>query len=76
MMWYYGASGMSWFWMTVTMLGMALFWGGVLALVIWAVRRFGTPASHDGALDILRRRLAAGEITPEQFEATKKALGA
>jgi len=30
----------------------------------------------DAALDALRGRLAAGEISPEEFEETKKALGA
>ena len=76
MMWYYGASGVSWLWMAATMVGMVLFWGGVVALVIWAVRRLDTPGQRDGALDVLRRRLAAGEITPAEFEQTRKLLGA
>ena len=75
MMWYYGAGGAGWFWMT--MAGMLLFWGGVAALVVWLVRRSSVPQrTEDAALDILRRRLAAGEITPEDFEKTKKTLGA
>jgi putative membrane protein len=75
MMWYYGAGGVAWFWMA--MAGMLLFWGGVVALVIWLIRRSSLPQhTNDAALDILRRRLAAGEITPEDFERTKKALGA
>jgi len=75
MMWYYGAGGGGWFWMT--MVGMLLFWGGVVALVVWLARRSSaTQPGRDGALDILRRRLAAGEITPEDFEKTKKTLGA
>ena len=76
MMWYYGASGVSWFWMAATMVGMVLFWGGVVALVIWTVRRLDRPGQPDGALDVLRRRLAAGEITPEEYEKTRKLLGA
>ena len=59
------------------MVGMLLFWGGVGALVVWLARRPRAPQhSADPALDILRRRLAAGEITPEDFEKTKRALGA
>ena len=75
MMWYYGAGGAGWFWMM--MVGMLLFWGGVGALVVWVARRSRAPQHNaDPALDILRRRLAAGEITPEDFEKTKRALGA
>jgi len=75
MMWYYGAGGFGWFW--VMMVGMLLFWGGVAALVIWLARRSSaTQPAGDGALDILRRRLASGEITPEEFDRTRKALGA
>ncbi|HZQ50358.1 MAG TPA: SHOCT domain-containing protein [Candidatus Dormibacteraeota bacterium] len=75
MMWYYGSGGAGW--MLVTMVGMLLFWGGVVALVVWLVRRpSGPQRTEDAALDILRRRLAAGEISPEDFETTKKALGA
>jgi len=73
MMWYYGGPG--WFWMT--MVGMLLFWGGVVALAIWLMRRSSPPQSGgDPALDILRRRLASGEITAEEFDRTRKALGA
>ncbi len=72
MMWYYGAGGFGWFWITVV--GMLLFSGGVMALVVWLTR--APQHANDPALDILRRRLAAGEITPEDFEKTKKALGA
>lgn len=74
MMWYYPAGGFGAFWMAIVML---LFWGGLIVLAIVAVRALiaSRPAS-DGALEVLRRRLAAGEITAEEFEKTKKALGA
>ena len=75
MMWPYAAGGVGWFWMTIV--GMLLFWGGVVALVLWLVRRSSpSQRTEDAALDILRRRLAAGEITLEDFERTRKALGA
>jgi uncharacterized membrane protein len=40
----------------------------------FAIRAFTGTKSNDQALDILRRRLAGGEITPEEFEKTRKAL--
>jgi uncharacterized membrane protein len=74
MMWYYGAHGWSWLWMSAMMV---LFWGGVIVLAIWAIRSFAGPRqTGDTSLDVLRRRLAAGEIAQEEFEKTKKVLGA
>ncbi|HSR25458.1 MAG TPA: SHOCT domain-containing protein [Candidatus Eisenbacteria bacterium] len=53
---------------------MLLFWGGLIALVVWAVRQFaGRPAAGDQTA-ILKRRLAAGEITQEQYEQARRAL--
>lgn len=71
---YYGAAG--WLWMTAAML---LFWGGVIAIVVWVIRAFARPSaspSGDSALEILRRRLASGEISQEEFEKTRKLLQA
>ena len=74
MMWYYGAGGFGWFWMAAMML---ILWGGCFALAVWVIRRFGaTSQGADPALEVLRGRLAAGEITPEEFEKTKNALRA
>jgi putative membrane protein len=71
MMWNY-YDGWSWLLMAGVML---LFWGGVIALVIWAIRAFsGRRQAGDEALETLRRRLAAGEISHEDFESTKKVL--
>lgn len=70
---------------------MVLFWlvvaAGFVALVVWLVRsgaRHGaapgagsqTVAPHDEAMATARRRLAAGEITPDQFEEIRRALDA
>ena len=53
---------------------MLLFWGGLIVLVVWAVRQFtGRPAAEDPTA-ILKRRLAAGEITQEQYEQARTAL--
>lgn len=72
MMWYYGSGGgWNWLWMTLMML---IFWGGVIAVAVWAIRSgLGSRREHD-ALDVLRRRLAAGEISQEDFEKTKRIL--
>jgi uncharacterized membrane protein len=73
MMWFYDGGGWTWLWMGGMMV---LFWGGVILLAIWAIRVFAGPRhSGDPAIDTLRRRLAAGEISPEDFEKTRKALG-
>lgn len=75
MMWFYGGGGgWAWLWMGGMMV---LFWVGIFLLAIWVIRMFSGPKqTSDTALDTLRRRLAAGEISPEEFETTKKALGA
>lgn len=70
-MWGYGY-GSSWLWMVPMML---LFWGGFVALVIFAVRAFSGPrGTGDPAVQTLRRRLAAGEISQEEFDTTKRIL--
>ncbi|MGZ6388048.1 MAG: SHOCT domain-containing protein [Ktedonobacterales bacterium] len=52
-----------------------LFWGGLIALLIWAVR--SSAESHrapDRAREILQRRLAAGEISEEEYERIQRIL--
>lgn len=71
MMWGY-ADGSGWLWMLPMML---LFWGGVIALAVFAVRAYSGPRrSGDPAIETLRRRLAAGEISQEDFDKTKRIL--
>jgi putative membrane protein len=70
-MWYYGNSVGAWIWMTVMML---VFWGGLIAIAVWAVRS-GLGARHGSdEMRVLRHRLAAGEISQDDFEKTKRAL--
>jgi len=65
-------------------LGMLLFWGLIIGLVVWLVvtltRSSQSGASRstppDTALETLRRRLAAGEITPQEFDVLRQKLGA
>jgi putative membrane protein len=55
---------------------MLVFWGGLIVLVVWAIAHFsgiGRPATEDPTT-VLRRRLASGEITQEQYEQARKAL--
>jgi uncharacterized membrane protein len=70
MMWGY-YDGANWVWMAAMML---LFWGGIAVLAVFAFRSFGGPKAGDQAIDILRRRFASGEITPDEFEKSRKAL--
>jgi len=69
-MWGYFDGG-NWLWMAGMMV---VFWGGIVVLAVYAIRAFTGPKSNDLAIDLLRRRLAGGEITHEEFEKTRKAL--
>lgn len=57
---------------------MVALWGAVLALAVWAVTRFFPSATrgdrHDEAVELLERRLAAGEIDPQTFRQTRDEL--
>ncbi len=53
------------------MIMMALFWIGVVVLVIWGVSNlFPTrrPATETDAIAIVRQRFARGEISREEYE--------
>ena len=55
----------------------SLIWIALTVLVIWgAVRLFGQPtaSTQAEALDILKRRYAAGEITSAEYETAKRSL--
>ncbi len=70
MMWSYNAT--SWIWMMPMML---LIWMVVIGVVILMVRALSAPREKgDAAMEALRRRLAAGQITPEEYERTTKIL--
>ena len=73
----------SWWWgMGLMMFLMIVFWGGVIALIVWAIARFTRREAQGemrgekrNSLDIAKERYARGEITKEQFEQLKKDLG-
>ena len=75
-MWHWH-DGMGW-WMVFWMV---LFWGVIVALVIWGIRRLtergrsesGTSEKHY-PLDIAKERYARGEISKEEFNQMKRDL--
>jgi putative membrane protein len=80
----YGHYGWDWGWghMIFGSVMMVLFWGGIIVLIVLAVRWMGggtshgpvPPSSQKSALDILERRFAQGEIDKEEFEERKRLL--
>lgn len=75
MMGYWG-SGYSWGMVIFGALMMLLFWGGIALAIVYVVRSLNgsQPKRTDSAVDTLRRRLAAGEISAEEFERINKVL--
>jgi uncharacterized membrane protein len=72
MMWPYYGDGWSWLWMAGMMV---VFWGALVFLAAWAVQSIGgRKPSGDDAINTLQKRLAAGEITQDEFEKTKHLL--
>jgi putative membrane protein len=55
---------------------MIVFWGVIVALVVWAIRSTATTrtGSTSDALGILEHRYAAGEIDRDEFEERKRIL--
>jgi putative membrane protein len=62
--WSAGLDG--WLWMAA--------WALVLVLVVALLVRSPSHSSRDEPLEILRARLARGEITPEEFEQARRLL--
>jgi putative membrane protein len=69
MMWY----GWGGWWMG---LSMVLFWGGIIALIVWGLRSVDPGRRDDDRRPrrILEERLARGEIDREEFDERLQAL--
>jgi putative membrane protein len=66
-------AGLGW----LGMLVMALFWIGVIVLIVWGLAHvFSTrqPSVEPDAAEILKRRYARGEISREEFVQAREAL--
>ncbi|MFP5219753.1 MAG: SHOCT domain-containing protein [Actinomycetes bacterium] len=53
---------------------MTVFWVALLAVVVWAVTQPFAKSSESGPLDVLDRRLAAGEIDSETYRQVRAEL--
>ena len=69
----YGVS--PWMWILGSLM-MVIVLGGTILLVVWALRTVNGPRpdSPNAPLDVLKRRLAAGEITQDEYEKTRRLL--
>ena len=69
-------------WWIVMGIGMIVFWALVILGIVWLVREFAHPRearpgparSDSDPLAILDRRLAAGEISPEEYRERRAML--
>jgi putative membrane protein len=64
-------------WMFFGGFWMILFWGAIIALIVWAViklsrREDTTPSTKADPLDAAKERYAKGEITKQEFDQIKK----
>ncbi|MFC1919165.1 SHOCT domain-containing protein [Chloroflexota bacterium] len=78
-MWHFG-DGMGW-WMPFGWIFMILFWGIVVALVVWVIKRLtqgesSKPTTYDSSdpLDLAEIRYAKGEISKIEFDQIKNDL--
>jgi putative membrane protein len=75
--WHHGDVGIGWWF--VMMIGMVVFWGAVVAFVVWLLRgglgaRGDVAAQKEEPLELLRRRLADGSVSVEEFEQRRALL--
>ena len=77
--WMHGDWG--WGWMALMMVMMLLFWGAIIAGIVWLIRGAswgatprGPGASKETPAEILDRRFAQGEISEEDYRARREVL--
>jgi len=75
MMGFDGYAVSPWMWILGSLM-MVIVLGGTILLIVLVLRAVGGPGpdSPSSALDVLKRRLAAGEITQDQYEKTRRLL--
>lgn len=66
-------------WWILMAVGMVLFWGVVIFAVVWGARELGSSrkterSSQPDAMATLDNRLAAGEISPEEYRERRAVL--
>ena len=74
-MWFMHDVG-GWWWLFGGV-GMFIFWGGLIALVVWGITRLTNRDNltiKHSSLEVAKERYARGEINKEQFEQIKKDL--
>lgn len=70
-MWWYSQTHGGW--MVVGAVWMLLFWGAVLWLIAWGIKKLSNGRGKElTAKQILDQRYARGEITREQYEVIKR----
>ena len=70
--------GWNW-WMMWGSLWMLIFWGAIIALVVWAIQRLSGHGGEPGGrspLDVARERYARGEISKGKFDQLREDLSA
>ena len=75
-MWFMNDIGGWWMWFGGV--GMFIFGGVLIALVVWGVIRLSrrdNSTTKNTPLDVAKERYAKGEISKEEFEQIKKDLG-
>lgn len=62
-------------WWIIMPIMMVIFWGGIIALAVWAVGQFTRGRDEQKSpLDIAKERLARGDISHEEFERLRQNL--
>jgi putative membrane protein len=77
MMWWTGTWN-GWWGGLLMLLGMLVFWGGLIWVIAYAVREFSrsreTRSDRISAIQVLEERFARGEIDRDEFEERRRVL--
>jgi putative membrane protein len=68
MPWYYYGSGAGWLMPLTMAIGMAVFWGGLVTVVVLVLRHYGSGTHRNRTAEqVLAERLARGEIDDKEY---------